>query len=134
MSERDPHNEPVESTRSIDNEMPLVLDALPGQLGLIETPEMMDLRDEIDRDPLTGERSSELALEYRTCGEAVAEQHNDAKVQIGLIVAMGLLWRDADQPDMALDEFEDALAYAGHMGLVAVAETLYLVIGRMREA
>jgi hypothetical protein len=62
------------------------------------------------------------------------QRTEDPNAQVGLLVAMGLFWRDAEQPALALDEFEDALTYADNMGLTAVAETIHRAIERAREA
>jgi hypothetical protein len=51
MSEHEPQEQPGKA----EAEAPLALDALPGQLGLIETSEMMDIRDELDEGTQTRE-------------------------------------------------------------------------------
>jgi hypothetical protein len=88
------HSEGHESVENREREAPLALDALPGQLGYVETSELIDLREDLIEAMTSGSGElGKLATEYNVLAEEVVDwcdDHKRPQAQIGLIIAMGL--------------------------------------------
>src|ERR1035437_8120914 len=120
MPESESQPTPTEPGTNREIEAPLTLEALPTQLGFVESPPLMQLREQFlkiaTEDP---DSARELAIRYRLLAEEVVEEHTGAaygKAQIGLIIAVGLNWRDAGSPNRYLEQLRDAREYAGYEG------------------
>lgn len=109
---------------------PLILvDQLPEHLGFVETDELSDLNASI----MEAMRQSnwtaikDLKNQYQGLAEEVVGQHEGdafARAQIGLIVAVGLMWRAAGKLDSYGAELSNAHQYACNMRFDDVAEAL----------
>ena len=127
--------EPTELPDNQELEAPLALDALPGQLGFIETPELMDLREDLIKAAAQRLDLKELVTDYARLGEKLVEERPRSAAfsndQIGLMIAIGLNWRDVGNNDRYLEELEDADVFADGLGLKAVSDTLKLAIAQV---
>ena len=105
------------------------LDALPAKLGFIETDELRTIRRRVLEAGVRHDTEGiqEAVQRYRLLGEETVGQLRGSEYtrgQIGLNVAIGLLWRDAGSPEKYAEDTEDALEYADNMGYVEISSVL----------
>lgn len=121
---------------------PVQIEYLPGNLGFIENAELSGLRPMIIEAMRSGNHTAIKALlsQYQEKAEKLVEEHEgDAydRAQIGLIVATGLLWREAGKPVSYGVELWNARNYANNMhydDVVAVLDFAYSKVQRFVEA
>ena len=95
------------------------IDNLPDQLGLVRTPEMLELRLSAVAAMKANDYDAIGALlkQYRTALEPQLETMRGdqyAKIQIGLIIDTGLMWKEAEKPESYAAELWNAANYASN--------------------
>lgn len=130
---RPEYSEPFEAKKE------RVIDSLPETLGLVETDDMKRLR-QLIAEAIAGGATDVLPqvfADYKRAGEALVELQTGESytlAQVGLIIATGLLRRDAGRFDAAVADLDDALTYAENLGLSdEVIEALQAEIARLNE-
>ncbi len=101
--------------------------AIAAELGVVVTPEMQVVIDEIKNLEVGNEQFGELLGRFQILAETEIdklEQDARAKAQIGLIVATSDVLREAGMEDAASENMADARDYATNMGFEDVAARL----------
>ena len=109
----------IELIKSLDLGDIDALRGLPEALGLIETEEMVELKDQLVA-AMTSDSDTvrELATRYQLLAAAIVEQCQDTayyRAQIGLTVQMAIIRHSAGREEDALEDLRDAAIYAENM-------------------
>lgn len=105
--------------------------AIAGELGVVITPEMQAVVDEIKDLESGSDQFGELLGRIQMLAEAEIDKLDKsarAKAQIGLIVATSAVLREAGMDEAASENMADALDYAENMGFDFSAKILRDVI------
>lgn len=117
-----------ETDPELDSRSKSELNTIAETLGLLETSDLILIRQAIVEAQTIREdteTAQALLAEYQAKGEAVvegAEHYSDA--QIGLIIATAAIRRDIGNIGAAINDLQDALAYAQNMGHDELASKL----------
>jgi len=118
-------------------EAPRGIEELPEALGFTETPDLRQLRDQVVEATTAGsEEFRELATRYHLLAIEVVNQYKGidfAKAQIGLVVRMGLIWRDGGKAKYYLEDLRDALTCTRNEQLENTAVVLEAAIQDAEE-
>lgn len=121
--QRPAQQEAVDSNRTAE------VDDLPNRLGFLETEELSHIRAQLVEATTSNNEEvvRELATEcHQLAAEVVSRLQGDEypKAQVGLMVAMALIWRDSGRNDDYLNDLQDALDCATNMGYNDIADTV----------
>jgi len=117
---------------------PVPVEQLPEHLGFVENDELRSVRTFLVEAMTQGNwvLITKLKSQYLELGQAIAKQHEGsdfARAQIGLIVATGLMWRDAGKPDSYGAELYNAHMYAYNIHFDEVAESIQAAMAEVEE-
>lgn len=123
---------PVET--SAETETQPSIEALPELLGFVETAEMRELRPQFIEAIQSGTDEVRIGLARRyteLANQVVGQYQGDAldRAEIGRIVAMATMRRDAGRSDYYLEELEEALERASQEGYSDASSVIEAAIG-----
>jgi hypothetical protein len=119
----------------------IAIEKLPAELGFVESPELQELRPTVIEALKSGNHTAikESLSGYQAVAEKLVEQqegHAYDRAQIGLIVATGLLWREAGKDNSYGAELWNARNYARNMEyneIVAALDAAYAQVQQAHE-
>ncbi|MCB0689606.1 MAG: hypothetical protein KDC53_23865 [Saprospiraceae bacterium] len=115
----------------------LTIDALPEYSGFVPSAAMEKLRPQVVTAIANqANRFTDILTEYRMLGEQIVDQLSDIqrlKAQIGLIVHMGMLWRDGGNQKEYLIEIIDAQTYAWNLVFDDLHEVICAELDRIQN-
>ena len=115
------------------------IEKLPAELGFIEDSELQQLRPAVIEALRSGKHTiiKEALSQYQAIAEKLVEQHQGHdfdRAQIGLIVATGLLWREAGKDNSYGAELWNARNYARNMHYDEVLAALDEAYAKVEQA
>jgi len=112
-----------------DEEPSIPLDALPSRLGFSEPAELGPIKHSLAEAMVSRDNEAVRAIvaDYYEAGEWVIEELQDdeyGRAQIGLLVTLALIRRDAGRTEDFIEDLDDILEYATSMGYSEAIQVL----------
>jgi hypothetical protein len=127
MSEK--FQEPASNWHETNPEAPLPIDAFPAELGFTETEELRSIKQYLREAMISGddEAVKGLIAEYYQAGAQIVEEFEGdeyGRAQLGLLITIALVRRDANRFQDFLGDLDDSLEYAATLGYEDIVEVL----------